>query len=248
MNITAATEMGLRPYQEDRFVLNQNDDGIFAVILDGHGGDEVSDAVHLNIADLWKKTSGNINYRLESLISTLGNQYKKSRAGSTLSIVYIPKLNNIVHVAILGDSPVIIKSKDKIVVSPEHNVRTNMVDRDNLIEEGAIVMGGYYYTSYGANAAGLQLTRALGDAEFNGFIKIEPEIYSVELDQNSWVLLGSDGLVDPGHIRNNQISTTKTPVEQIVDLIDNNADANDLVKYAVNIPTYDNATAILIKL
>ena len=106
--------------------------------------------------------------------------------------------------------------------------------------EGAFFNGPYYF-SKGINK-GLQLTRALGDVAFSGYIKTEPDIYTIPLANVSWILMASDGLFDPKH------SPTNVYNNNIIKLINAGADASILVNYATQVPTYDNASAILINM
>ena len=85
----------------------------------------------------------------------------------------------------------------------------------------------------------LQLTRALGDFGLDRYLIRDPEIFSVELDKNSFVMAASDGLVDPSH--NNH------DITNLIDIVNNNGTAADLVKDALRRKTGDNVTAVLWK-
>ena len=157
-------------------------------------------------------------------------------------MVFIPKTFDQAYVAICGDSPVIVNQPDGTLwVSPEHNVRTNITERELAIRRGGIYERGYIWNDspYSDNARGLQMSRAMGDPHMGNRILHTAEIKQVPL--GDWLLAGSDGLVDPGHIGGEGSSTP----EKMAELIDGGADADELVDFAVNLPTHDNVTAIL---
>jgi serine/threonine protein phosphatase PrpC len=164
------------------------------------------------------------------------------RAGSTASLVFIPKDESRVDVAVLGDSPVLVSRPDgSIWVSPEHNIRTNEAEADAAIKRGGFVHSGYLFASYDGD--GLQMSRALGDYELDRVLSREPEVFSHVLGKDSWVLVCSDGAVDPGH------GAAQANIDTIVRMIeDEDADAQDIVDRALAAKTGDNVTAILVRL
>ena len=242
MKITSATDVGHRPYQEDQLVIQQDDAGLFVAVFDGHCGHQVSVPAAACVYDLWNEITGHPEYRLLELFKQLTSKFQQSNSGSTASIAYIPRSQNNVYCAVLGDSPIVIydKSIGWANVSPAHNVTIHMSDRADLTEKGAFFNGPYYF-SKGINK-GLQLTRALGDVAFSGYIKTEPDIYTIPLANVSWILMASDGLFDPKH------SPTNVYNNNIIKIINAGADASILVNYATQVPTYDNASAILINM
>jgi serine/threonine protein phosphatase PrpC len=157
--------------------------------------------------------------------------------------VFIPKDESRVDVAVLGDSPVLVSRPDgSIWVSPEHNIRTNEAEADAAIQRGGHISGGYLFASYRPEV-GLQMSRALGDAHLDRVLSREPEVFSHVLGKDSWVLVCSDGAVDPGH------GAAQANIDTIVRMIeDEDADAQDIVDRALAVPTRDNVTAILVRL
>jgi serine/threonine protein phosphatase PrpC len=112
-NITHATLKGARPYQEDRFVVRQNEQGTLLAVFDGHGGSGVSDWC----ADVLKTTFDSFvsdhafpDYLevLKCVFISLDTHTDSFDEGSTASIVYIPSGTRLAYVGVLGDSPVII--------------------------------------------------------------------------------------------------------------------------------------------
>jgi len=166
-------------------------------------------------------------------------------SGSTASIVFIPfnkegdwNATKIAYVAILGDSPVIIRDKDgKINISPEHNVRSNVTERNRCMSRGGVVDNGYVFKDF-YSSHGIQMSRALGDTDLVPVITREPEVYSVELGPKSWAMVATDGVFDPGH-------ESMDGVDDVAQMIDGGCNAEAIVDRALKIPTGDNVTVIL---
>ncbi|MBI2057854.1 MAG: protein serine/threonine phosphatase 2C family protein [Candidatus Yanofskybacteria bacterium] len=250
--VTFDSNQGARFYQEDRYIalrpqIKGNFSGWLLAVMDGHGGSEVSEFCLDNIPNIFFKATNlgrqSVNEAiLKQIVGLLAKETNNMEAGSTLSLVYVDEVASVARVAVLGDSPVVVRdSTGKIVLSPEHNVRTNGVELEAAKKRGAI----YDPRGYICNSEGYtQLSRALGDRIFSDFVSHEPETYSVNLGPDSFVLVASDGLVDPAH--GDTESDIESLIDSIADQIDKGATAKDLVDNAVNIrKTKDNATAVL---
>jgi serine/threonine protein phosphatase PrpC len=163
--ITSATHQGTRYYQEDRFFHIETKDGFLFGVFDGHGGFETAEFVNNKFPAIWNDWGNYSNEERMLVAFSQIDAITKSRfPGCTASVVFIPFNPDKVHIGILGDSPVIVKDdKGNIAISPEHNARTNLTDRQEAIEKGATYSGGYIQKKW--NGAGLQLTRSFGDAE-----------------------------------------------------------------------------------
>lgn len=94
----------------------------------------------------------------------------------------------------------------------------------------------YLWNKVGQQGLGLQMTRALGDSRLS-FVSREPEIIVRSLKKPSWILVASDGLIDPTH--------QESSFNAIVNLIDAGAEAKELVTRAIKLQTNDNATAVV---
>lgn len=238
--LEVATAVGRRPYQEDRcFVLNTPEDGVLMAVADGHGGNTCSDLVIKALSKSWKTTEGeDKEERLKKLFADLNSQTDNFESGTTLSVAYIAPRGRKVWVAILGDSPVIVGSHHgAIQISPEHNVRSNAVEKRAAEARGGEVAHGYLYASI--HGPGLQMSRAFGDYHLRRVLNREPEIYSVPFTKGDYVLVATDGVFDPGHV---DLHGSVTTVDR---LIRSGATVHDVVDRAVRLPTFDNATAIL---
>ena len=236
MKISKATAKGARSYQEDRYLVFSTIMGTYLGVWDGHGGAECA-ALCAKVLPSILTNDPSLSYALDEL----NKMTRTMRAGSTASLVFIPKDEHRVEIAVLGDSPVIAKLADgSIFVSEEHNVRTNMAEADAAIARGGFVNSGYLFASYSGN--GLQMTRSLGDYELDSVLSREPEVFSHVLGKDSWVLVCSDGAVDPGHI------DAKDSIDSIVALVEAGGDAQEIVERALAAKTGDNVTAILVRL
>ncbi len=191
-------EKGTRQSQEDRFFHHPvtGQVGWFMAVMDGHGGKDVVELCAREIPRLFGLLvgSGSCKKVITRIVQELAEMTKADYSGSTLSIAWVREDLDLVTVAVLGDSPVIVlDASGKVHVSPEHNVRTNLAER-----EAGVKRGGWFDGSYlRKGESGLQMSRALGDAHLGDIISREPEIYTVASPRR--VLVASDGLLDPSH-------------------------------------------------
>ncbi len=253
MNISYHTAQGQRDYQEDTFIaerlvlLNGHDTLTVLAVMDGHGGSETAEFLAEAFIQILAKVgldpkSELPNWRdtLATTITVLGQMTKTMQAGSTLSVVFLPSVEEKAYVAVVGDSPVIIKDAvGNITISPEHNARSNERERDAAISRGASFDGSYLYSP--ESGQGLQMSRALGDSNLSSFIDRTPEIYEVDINPDSFVVVASDGLLDPAH------ASTAHEAERIAKLVEEGADASALVEDALLRQTGDNVTVLVAK-
>jgi serine/threonine protein phosphatase PrpC len=242
---SSAQHRGQRPYQEDTRIAIVAPEGLILAVADGHGGDEVSKLIEKQLPGLWRKhfnTQESVNQIFKNIYFELATMTAMEEEGSTLSIAFIPEALDVVHVAILGDSPVLVNQPDDTLwVSPEHNVRSNLAEQQAAIARGGIMYNGYVWNDspVSDHAHGLQMSRAFGDLPLARILSREPEYVKVPL--GGWVLVASDGLVDPGHGEGEGSCSPET----IAEMIDGGNDAEELVQYAIGVPTGDNVTALL---
>jgi len=236
--VTQAFEQGPREYQEDFFVTKYFDTDLFRgwllAVMDGHGGDKVAKLCAKEICNLFIPQK-NLELSLRDICSKLNELTKNFVEGSTLSIVLVDENKSIAHVAVIGDSPVVIYDGKNFNVSPEHNVRTNLNERELATQRGGTYFGGYLYDK--EKNYGLQMSRALGDTYLSSILSREPEIYYVSNPQ--WLLVSSDGLFDPGH------ENTKKLIEEIKKHAMKNSNAKDLIEWAKTRGLNDNATVVV---
>jgi len=240
-SVTCVQEQGPRSYQEDRSfhkrIENPHCYGWFLAVMDGHEGSSVAELCAKEIGDLFTlRDADHVEEALLHLVLSLSTKTLCFNAGSTLSIACVLEDHNKVSVAVLGDSPVVVlDDKGHLHVSPEHNVRSNLKEREAAERRGGVYADGYLYKGNGD--FGLQLSRALGDAYFEGIILREPEIYTIANPQ--WILVASDGLIDPVH------SQSKVLFKKIAEYAQRHASAGDLMQWATSRGLNDNATALV---
>jgi serine/threonine protein phosphatase PrpC len=241
--MTHGTNKGNRPYQEDRSVVYWvPDEGYLLAVFDGHGGSECANYCAENLVPVFHNVMTKYNILrnvFQDVFKILNHETEHIGPGCAASIAFIPKDGTSVTVGVLGDAPILVKQANgKLWLAPEHNVRTNRMEASAAIKRGGFVQSGYLFVKQSGN--GLQMSRALGDRHLGTVLNREPEIFQLPLGPNSWVLVGSDGLFDPTH--------ATQPGETIAAAIEAGHDANQLVQNALAVPTYDNVTAILVKL
>ena len=197
--ITTATAQGTREHQEDRiFYKKINPKTTVMAIMDGHNGHAVADTcvsvLTRECKDLHCERSG--KSILETLTTSLNNATQQMQAGSTLALVLIHR--NYIHIAILGDSPILLVHKDRTVwQSPEHNVRTNFKERTAAEQRGGVYSNGYICHPKTMN--GLQLSRALGDAGMGAVVDRTFDVCMHPILDGDVVVLMTDGMIDPNH-------------------------------------------------
>jgi serine/threonine protein phosphatase PrpC len=246
MKITSHSIKNKRLYQEDRlFTSKISKDEVIFGIFDGHGAALTAEYASKRTGEIFNlftdQEKQDEDKILEVIFSILVTETSKDWCGSTALIVWIK--NNIAHVGVLGDSIAIIKNKfGNIWISPEHNVRTNEKELIDARQKGAFFNGNYIFNPNNLRSSGLQMSRALGDKELNSILNRDPEIFHIPLNEFSWIVGCSDGVLDPSHKDKNKIKT-------IIDFIENeNTDAEDLVTFSATFEQEDNASAIIVRM
>lgn len=243
---THATQRGRRPYQEDRAAVTTMEQGMLLMVFDGHGGDfcaehSVNTFDNLFADEISQPLQTTVPDSLRRAFAKLNEETKDMNDGCSASVVFIPSSNDVAYVAVMGDSPVVIRQADgTIYVGPDHNVRSNLEEASRATSRGGYIFGGYLCR--GMDGMGLQMARALGDAFLGNILLREPEIDTVSLSAGSFVLVATDGAFDPGH------ENTNEEIKKVVTLIQSGGDATAIVDRAVRIPTGDNVTALLVRI
>jgi protein phosphatase 1L len=241
--LTIAEHKGRRPYQEDRHFHMSHALGTAFGVFDGHGGEACSHFCAENYPATLAAELDSGKPPLEALQASfekLNQRTQRMYPGTTASVVFIPLLADAAYVAVIGDSPVIIRAAGGSVwVAPEHNVRTNEAEAQAARARGGFVLYGYLYARQEGN--GLQMARALGDYELDRVLSRVPDTASVPLDAGSWVLVATDGALDPSH------ANEAEGIVALTALVDGGAGAQAIVDRALAIPTHDNVTALLVR-
>lgn len=244
MIIDSFQAQGKRSYMEDFMLEATMLRGTLLGVFDGHGGHFTAEWLHQN-SELalarFLNTVGDIQEALRYTVRYLAELTNENRDGSTLSLAFIPNYTGKteVYTAQIGDSPIIIQDKwGKVNYGSDHNVRSNPIEADKAIERGGMIHNGYLF--YGWSGDGLQMARALGDDHLGKVLSREPDLRYFEMGTGSFMLMGSDGLFDPSHagMEHQHIA---------VDLVLDGITAETLVNHALNVPTHDNVTAIIVR-
>ena len=212
-------------YQEE---IELGERGCILVVADGMGGQnagEVASSIAIETvqemfaADVLPEnvTGSNediVNY-LKKTICEADSRIKKvthddpstSGMGSTIVIAWI--LNNLVHIAWLGDSRAycVIKGKGIARLTKDHSYVQSLVDAGKITDEQAM-------THPDSNI----INRSLGDTSQ----KAKPDVTTIELTEGEVILLCSDGLCGVcqdaviGGIVEDHISDLKTCREELI--------------------------------
>jgi len=239
--ITYASEQGTRDHQEDRYFVSYPACGVLLAVFDGHGGHDTSEYCEREFAGAFIRAmemAKDPTKAFEESFKVMSSVLRQFYAGSTASLVFIPENENRAYTAVVGDSPIIVGRTDSSKwYGPDHNVRTNPKEAEAAQSRGGFLSGGYVFKNF--SGQGLQMTRALGDYSLSPVVSSEPEINTVGLMPGDYILVATDGLFDPSH--KDFLATARG----VTDQIEAGGMAQQLVDYALSVPTRDNVTAIL---
>lgn len=243
--VTCATAQGLRPSQEDYYVhlpftLGDDSRGHLLAVMDGHGGKAAAETCAKLIPELFTLSSATRAAKaLRDLVAALHERTKHFHEGTTISLACICERKRTATVAVLGDSPVwVLAEASTFSQSVEHNVHTHAKERAAVTARGAFCDAHYFYDP--DTDKGLQVTRALGDAELDAYLNRTPEIKTYKLDAESIVIVASDGMSRPRHADREIYSFC------ILRQADEKGSASKVLKWRDEIEMiHDNATVLL---
>jgi serine/threonine protein phosphatase PrpC len=245
MEATQFTLQNSRSYQEDRsFIHIQKNGEVLLGVFDGHGGHWVSELAVNDTPKIFKSLKKTVKkdpeLAIKQLFEKLVEKTNEYTSGSTAAVVWIK--DNVAHVGILGDSRVIIgKVNGEHWISPEHNVRSNIIEAHAAEKLGGYVAAnGYLFDRSQYQGEGLQMSRALGDRSLRNVLNREPEIFHIPLEKDGWILLCSDGLIGPSHIGDGLLGSIINQIKYFPTMT-----AEELVNFAAQFDRSDNSTAIL---
>jgi serine/threonine protein phosphatase PrpC len=197
-----AQHIGTRPYQEDRYVIAERfclGYSLFA-IMDGHGGDHVSEYVRTHIVGVVKtavetQVDFNIRTALIRAYHTLHDNlpYDKSYLCGCTCVVLLLHDNHL-WVANCGDSRAITHRGEQSIDltfdhkpgSPGEMARIRRAGGDVIEVDGVPRVIGE-----------LAVSRSIGDKRYTPFVIASPDITYFPLSHlNRYVLLATDGLWD----------------------------------------------------
>ena len=246
--VTSVRVIGSREGQEDRYYMNpirmHDIEGYLLAVFDGHNGEETAQYCRAHFANYFQpRNAVDVPDALSRAIVRLSQKTRAFESGSTLSAVCVLEdlegHHDIAVVAVLGDSPVIVRREDGSVwTSTLHNVGTNEEERREAIANGAYF--GFGYISMTLSGPGLQLSRALGDAPFRSILSDTPEISVIE--SPAAVLVASDGIF-------NETYSDKDTMQELGKQLAEFEDANAVLNWRMHLgeKLRDNTTVLLWK-
>ena len=243
-------------YMEDKSKsienFNNNKNQILFELFDGHGGEDISNFLQQNFAQIYKQYLDiNTNDIPKSLSQTfraldkmlqenLANVNTMGSTGTILHIIWVAQCNElIVYIGNVGDSKVSLISPSHIIkLSYDHRM-SDEKERKRILESGIEVEN---------NRIGgeLMLTRSFGDFQFKNGKKgliCEPFLSKIKIDLNirdQFLILASDGIWD---------LITEKDIQQ---MINTNNDSEKLcamiIKKALDKEAWDNMSVFAIRL
>lgn len=181
---------------EDYVTLIKNFDSkpncFFGGVFDGHGGGQIAKLASEKIPEIFSekiKQELSIEKAFQKTYSQFSEMAKEELIGSTALSFFLT--GNKMTVANIGDGRLIIADRGHSKqLTTDHNVRDEK-ELKRLKEHGARVYNHYVIR----DLSGVNVTRAFGDLFFkdSGIIS-EPDIFEIDLQENSVVIMGSDGI------------------------------------------------------
>lgn len=272
MKVHSATSIqGKRDYMEDRGSFLSHEDVFVAMVCDGHGGDSMSKSTASNLPIKLIKThhrnkKGSPEIKASKIrddIIEWGNDNKLARSGTTVSgivsdsdhlIIYnVGDSRTSVHLTkdgvvhflkpIFDDSgkqitSTIVSEPTSFFTTEDHDGECN-VEKDRINRCGGLLISDPAGTAR-LNGA-LSVTRAFGDAGVGKGLDHIPDVYWIEKKHvNGPILMYSDGLYEA--IRKKNDPEIKHEIYHIA----KKHGTDPLVKYAYDLGSGDNITAILV--
>ena len=237
-----------RDYMEDKgksiINFNSNNDNVLFCLFDGHGGQEVSKYLQLNISKYWKQIMplniDNYENKIKNLFLEIDKNLKDNnyyQVGSTACIIYITYENSkrIIYCCNVGDTrAVLIKNIGQKRLSYDDRA-SDPNEHDRIVKEGGVVFGGRVYGQ-------LMLSRAFGDWELKTYgVSCIPHILRYEIqNDDKYLIIASDGVFDVLEDEDiYQLSKNKNNSKEYCD---------DIIKYTIERGSMDNISCFVIGL
>ena len=210
---------------QDRIVIREmRAGGIAAALFDGNGK---SNAVVDYCAEMLPRRLMELpldaarGYILRSF-ADVAKEALKRKGGSTAAVACLAE-DGRAFVAVLGDSLAIANIDGReIYVSPEHNVYSNIREREAAQKRGATYLPGNRVIEHHNYLT--QLGRAFGLCEMNGAVSSVPDINEMELRPGNWLALMSDGVLNPAG------DTYTQDRKMLISLVDRGATASEIIR------------------
>ena len=223
VSLEVAQRQGLRVMQEDAYVMARVSTGHLLAVCDGHGGPEVAqqaidqlvgcftDALVRQRASHGEEGMVAIEQAFVQVVAALQAECTASDCGSTLTLAHVGQITSGrkpalgVTIANLGDSGAALLTPDHTLFRTEpHSVTTHHVDVEAILaqlreapDDRVRVGMDYLHKVTRCGVCGLALTRALGDRQFDPYLRREADVASHVVPVGSVLALYSDGLYSP---------------------------------------------------
>ena len=249
-----------QPIMEDKSKsienFNNNNNQMLFEIFDGHGGDDISNFLQQNFAQIYKQYLEINNYDIPKSLTNSFIEADKiikesltnlDGMGSTGTIIHLLWENNaklMVYCGNVGDSRVSLISPTHIIrLSYDHRM-SDEKEKNRILESGIEVI---------ENRIGgeLMLTRIFGDYEFKTKNKknkkkgviCEPFLSKIKIDLNikdQFLILASDGIWD---------LVSEKEIQQMIEMNNNSEKlCAMIIKKALDKDTWDNMSVFAIRL
>jgi len=270
--VAYATNIGGRPYQEDRVVTltgtvaHGNLNYSILCVFDGHGGATTSEYLMQNLPNRCKVLLDAINVPITSAMvqqiitgefaridAEATPEMRQEYTGSTASMCIV--FDNYIFVANIADSPAIIFDRAGAI-----KYKTNIHDCNNPVEIARInadqtaplCVPNYFGTvrlnkgilPSGNYDNGLDMTRAFGDNAYKPKANAVPEIYVWQRDAGDILCICSDSFLDTKIDRSDNKQNEQDIVNEVLPVL--NASAFNLqpaVDFIVNRRAINTPTA-----
>jgi protein phosphatase 1L len=207
LNASHWTEIGRRPYQEDRYTISQigeMDDHTpisFYGMFDGHVGDKASqfckDHLHIHLQNSSTFIDGDISTALVDTFIDIDKEFvDKGEPDGTTSCVCVIIGKDKIICANAGDSRAIVVKRDGSAVAMSIDHKPDLPSEKKRI----IDLGGYisHHGVWRVNG-NMAVSRSIGDVALKPYIIPTPDItgYTIDKDGNdNFLVIASDGLWD----------------------------------------------------
>ena len=250
-----------QPIMEDKSKsienFNNNIHQMVFELFDGHGGDDISNFLQQNFAQIYKQYLKINNYNIpksltnsfkeadEMIKETLTNLDGMGSTGTVIHLFWESDTKLMVYTGNVGDSRVSLISPTHIIrLSYDHRM-SDEKEKNRILESGIKVL---------ENRIGgeLMLTRIFGDYEFKSKEKskgkkkgliCEPFLSKIKIDLNikdQFLILASDGIWD---------LVTEKEIQQMIGMCTNSEKlCSMIVKKALDKDSWDNMSVFAIKL
>jgi serine/threonine protein phosphatase PrpC len=247
VRFTTLTDIGRRPYQEDRYANQEIIPGItFCGVFDGHGGHAISEMCKDSFPAVIKQGIQDSPYDLSFVINksfytidNLAYHMNVPQEGST--VVYTLITPTTIWFANAGDSASMVGFKDRSFqqMSMEHKVEN---EKERIQSLGGFIT---YYDGVARVNGTLNVARSVGDHYMKEYVICKPFLQSISLEsklQNvAYILLVSDGISDvltPEKLNEIIVNNPSAPREQLI---------NHIINLAKSLGSTDNMTVTLVE-